>query len=431
MKIYYNPMQKITLLLIAISFSFIQAGAQTTADTIPLSFATAEKIFLQNNLSLLAARYNIDANKALIRQAKLWDNPVLTTDQNIYDGKFFQHNASGGQVYVQVMQLIRTAGKRDKAAQLAADNATISQQQFDDLLRSLRYTLHNDLLEIDRLLKIKKVYTTETAEVIKLSNAMDLLLQAGNVSVKDNLRIKALLFSLQNEMVTTGAQLIGVESEIKLLLNNNEQRFIVPSLEYKIPDLTSKPLPDTATLLQQAITNRPDAKMAQTGLALQNHNLAYQKALAKPDVSIGTEYDQRSSYANNYVGLAVSLPLNIFNKNQGNIAAAKFSIQQQQAVTDFTIERIKNELTAAAAKFAFYQNVNNGQQLNFSQQYDTLFSNMLQSYQQRQLSLLEFIDFMDAYKDTKLKLIEQQNGLIHAAEDLNYTVGNDVIKLDQ
>ncbi|MEO6355684.1 MAG: hypothetical protein ABIU77_13520, partial [Ferruginibacter sp.] len=101
-----------------------------------------------------------------------------------------------------------------------------------------------------------------------------------------------------------------------------------------------------------------------------------------------------------------------------------------QAVTDLTTARIKNEISNAASKFAFYQSVNNRQQLNFSQQYDTLFNNMLQSYQQRQLSLLEFIDFMDAYKDTKLKLLEQHNGLVHAAADLNYTVGNDVIKID-
>ncbi|CAN5199247.1 TolC family protein [soil metagenome] len=422
-------MQKIALFFI-ITILCSRVTAQTSVDTLSLSFPAAEKIFLQNNLSLLAARYNVDVNKALIKQAKLWDNPVLTTDQNIYDGKFFQHNTTAGQVYVQVMQLVRTTGKRNKAAQLAEDNTTISQEQFDDLLRTLRYTLHNDLLEVSHLLKIKKVYTGEIDEVNKLSKGMDLLLQAGNVSVKDNLRIKALLFSLQNELVNADAQLLNTESEVKLLLNNNDQKFIAPAFEYKFGDLTTVTIPDTSALLQQAIANRPDARLAQTALALQNHNLTYQKALAKPDISIGTEYDQRSSYANNYVGLAVALPLNIFNKNQGNIAAAKFSIQQQQAVTDLTTARIKNEISNAASKFAFYQSVNNRQQLNFSQQYDTLFNNMLQSYQQRQLSLLEFIDFMDAYKDTKLKLLEQHNGLVHAAADLNYTVGNDVIKID-
>lgn len=420
-----------SFLIVGIIITIQVVNAQNSVDTLRVSFQEAEKIFIQNNLSLLASKYSIDVNRALIRQAKFWDNPVLSTDQNIWDGKYFQHNATNGQIYVQVMQLIKTAGKRSKAAQIAADNTTLSIQQFDDLLRTLRYTLHTDLLEVSHLLKIKRVYTGEINEVTKLSNGMDLSLKAGTVSVKDNLRIKALLFNLQNEEVNNDAQLITLESEIKLLLNtSNEPRFVAPTFNYQVGELTTLALPNIDTLVQQALINKPEAKIAQTTLALQNHNLTYQKALAKPDVSVGTEYDQRSSYTNNYVGLAISLPLNLFNRNQGNITSAKFSIQQQQAVVDVTNAGIKNDITTAITKFVFYQGVNNRQQLDFSQQYDLLFDNMLKSYQQRQLSLLEFIDFMDSYKDTKLKLVEQHNGLIHAAEDLNYAVGNDIIRLN-
>lgn len=426
-------MRKLSFLLLGLLFFLVKnVVAQSSIDTVQLSFPAAEKIFLQNNLSLLAGKYNIDVNKALIQQAKLWDNPVLSTDQNIYDqqGGFFKHNSETGTFYVQVMQLVRTAGKRNKAIQIATDNATISQQQFEDLLRTLRFVLKNDMLEVNHLLKIKKVYVKEIEEVNKLVKGMDLQLQIGNVSVKDNLRIKALLFSLQNELVSADAQLIPLQSEIKLLLNNNETKFIAPSLEYKFGELTTALIPNTDSLVQIALSSRPDAKIAQTSVALQNHNLIYQKALAKADISVGTEFDQRSSYAPNYVGLAISLPLNIFNRNQGNIAAAKFTIQQQQAIADQTYAKIKNDIQSAITKFLFYQGVNNRQQLDFSQQYDALFANMLKSYEQRQMSLLEFIDFMDAYKDNKLKLVEQHNGLIHAIEDLNYAVGADVINLN-
>jgi outer membrane protein, heavy metal efflux system len=406
--------------------------AQNIPDTLHLSLQQAEQVFIKNNLSLLAVKYNIDASKALIQQAKLWDNPVLTIDQNIYDknGGFFKHDDVNGTFYVQVMQLIRTAGKRNKAAQIAMDNSIISREQFDDLLWTLRYALHSDLLETNYILKLKKVYSREIEEVEKLIKGIDLQLQIGNISVKDNLRIKALLFSLQNELISADAQLMPLQNEIKLLLNNNESKFIAPVLEFKFGELTTATIPNTDSLVQQALNNRPDTKIAQTALALQNHNLSYQKALGKPDISIGSEFDQRSSYAPNYIGLAVSLPLNIFNRNQGNIASAKFSIQQQQAITDQANAKIKNDVAAAVNKFVFYQGVNNRQQLDFSQQYDTLFSNMLKSYQGRQLSLLEFIDFMDAYKDTKLKMVEQHNGLIHAAADLNYAIGNDIIKLN-
>ena len=424
-------MQAIKLSL-ALLIIFTKANAQVNPDTTSLSLPDAEKIFLQNNLYVLAAKYGIDANKSLIRQAILWDNPILTTDQNLYDkqGGFFKHNQNSGQFYVQIMQLIKTAGKRSKAAQVAADNAVLSEEQFNDIIRSLRFTLRSDLLEINHLLKIKRVYDSEIGEVNKLVKGMDMLLQAGNVSVKDNLRIKALQFSLQNELVNVKAQMIPIENEIRLLLNNNDHRYIKPGLDYKFGELTTVTVPATDSLVKIAKTVRPDAMMAETLVRLQNHNLVYQKALAKPDISIGTEYDQHSSYAPDYVGLTLALPLNIFNHNQGNISSAKFALQQQKTLAGQTFLKIQEDILTAIQKLNFYQQVNNSQQLDFSNKYDALFFNMLKSYQDRQINLLDFIDFMDAYKDTKLKLIEQLNGLVKSVEDLNYAVGTDIIKLN-
>ncbi|MEP6949761.1 MAG: TolC family protein [Ginsengibacter sp.] len=402
-------------------------------DTVKISVAEGEKIFLQNNLSILAAKYNIDANRALIRQARFWDNPVISTDQNIYDsqGGYFKHDQTNGQVYVQVMQLIRTAGKRTKLAQLAEDNTTISTGQFDDLLRTLRYALITDLYEIEHQLKIKRVYDAEINEVQTLVAAMDEQLQSGNISVKDNIRIKALLFSLKNELVNVDAQLMPLQNEVKLLLRNSDSSFILPVFNYYLPDLIKKEIPSKEELVKIAEDNRPDIKIASSQLDYANHNFTYQKALAKPDISIGTEYDQRSSYAPNYVGLAISFPLNILNRNQGNIASARFNIKQQQALYDGQLSKIGNDISSAVAKIKFYQQVNNLQQLDFAQQYESVFQNMLKSYQQRQVSLLEFIDFADAYKDTRLKILEQHTSLIKALEELNYQAGKDVISLNK
>ena len=405
----------------------------TAQDTLKISIQDAEKTFLQNNLSLLAAKYNIDANRALVRQAKLWDNPVLSTDQNIYDnqGGFFKHNGNSGQVYVQVMQLIRTAGKRSKLAQLAEDYTTLSAEQFDDILRTLRYTLISDLYEIDHQLKIKTVYDAEIKELQTLVRGMEIQLQAGNISIKDNMRIKALLFGLQNELINVHSQIMPLQAEVKLLLKSNDSTFIRPTFLYYLPDIINAQIPAKDELLQQAFQNRPEAKMAKTQLEYQTHNLAYQKALAKPDVSIGTEFDQRSSYAPNYVGLAISLPLNILNKNQGNIASAQFIVKQQQALLDVQTTKIESDVISSLNKVKYYQQINNLQQLDFSQQYDKLFQNMLKSYQQRQVSLLEFIDFADAYKDTKLKILDQHTALIKSFIELNYTIGTDVIILNK
>jgi outer membrane protein, heavy metal efflux system len=420
------------LCIIALLVPALQCFGSPPVDTLKITIAGSETIFLQSNLSILAARYNIDVNRALIRQSKLWDNPVVSTDQNIYDrqGGFFKHDKTTGQAYVQVMQLIKTAGKRNKLTQLAMDNTAISTSEFDDLIRTLRFALISDLYEIDHQLEIRQVYNTEINELGILVKGMDEQFKAGDISLKDDIRIKALLFDLQNELINVDAQIMPLQSEVKLLLRESDSSFILPVLNYDLPDLIKKQIPSKQELLQIAEANRPDAKLAHSELEYANHNFVYQKALAKADISIGTEYDQRSSYSPDYVGLAISFPLNIFNRNQGNIESAQYAIKQQQALYDGQVSRIENDISSAIAKVKFYQGVNNLQQLDFAQEYEVVFQNMLKSYQHRQVSLLEFIDFADAYQDTKLKLLEQHNGLLKAISELNYQAGKDVINLN-
>src|SRR3978361_949545 len=131
------------------------ATAQLNADTLTIGIKQAERTFLQKNLQLLASQYNIDAYQALIQQAVLWDNPNINTDQNLYDGQggFFKHSDGLGTFYAQVTQLIKTAGKRSKLAQLATDNTNLAKAQFEDVLRSLHYTLVSDLLKMNSLIK--------------------------------------------------------------------------------------------------------------------------------------------------------------------------------------------------------------------------------------------------------------------------------------
>lgn len=423
-------MRMILLLMLAsLTLYPARSSAQSSRDTLKLTLPEAEKIFLQNNLVILAAKYNVDANKALIQQAKLWDNPMLITDQNIYDGKFFRHNSDYGQVFIQVQQLIRTAGKRSKLAQLATDNTAIAQQQFEDVLRGLRYTLRDDMLQVWQLEKVIRVYTNEISQVESLVKGMDEVYKLGNISLKDNMRLKALLFGLQNELVGIQSQLFPLQSEINTILQNKDSAFIQPEFNYVLPELIRAPLPPVDTLVAQALESRPDALIAKKGLEFQQHNLAYQKALARPDLTIGTEYDQRSSYAPNYVGLTVGLPLNLFNHNQGNIKSAQFSIKSQEATVNSETDRIRNEVIMQYNTVKYLQSINNQDQLTFATDYEKLFQNMVKSYQDRQINLLEFTDFLDAYKDTRLKILDQHGSLVRSLADLNNAVNQTIVPI--
>ncbi len=403
----------------------ISSKAQKT-DSVQITLPRAESIFLQNNLSLLAQQYNIDINKALVQQARYWDNPVLNTDQNIYDGKFFRHNNNFGQVYLQLQQVVKTAGKRNKLVQLVNDDVLSATQQFNDLLRNLRFILRNDFTTLGQQFQTLNIYNAEIDALKKLATGMDAQLQAGNISQKDNIRIKALLFNLQSDAADLQRQSADIQKEFTTLLQVKGDTIFVPQLK----ETVSVNIPfSLAALIDTARNNRPDIQLAQTNLLSQQHNLNYQKALTVPDVTVGLEYDQRSSYINNFWGLGISLPLPLLNRNKGNIKAAQLNIKQADVMVQQVQNSVEHDVMTAYHKLITVQQLQQTISPDFMSRYNQLMQNMIQSYQQRQVSLLEFIDFFDAYKEAATKQLQQQGNLRSAAEELNYSTGANILNL--
>lgn len=403
--------------------------AQSQSDTLNLSLPEAEKLFLQKNLALLAQRYNIAVSKALEQQARYWDNPVLNTDQTLYDGKFFRHGTENGQtygeIYLQLQQLIRTAGKRNKLIRLSEDATLSASQQFNDLLRNLRFTLSTQFNLLAQLTATDKLYYREKESMQQLVTGMEAEFNAGNISQKENLRIKALLFSLQNDQALLQQQIADVQKDLLVLLQLNQQTTILPVTGNNI----SFAVPSLSTLLDSARNNRPDLQLAQTNLLQQQHNLAYQKALVAPDVTAGIAYDRLNSYVPHYWGIQFSLPLPILNQNKGNINAAKAAIEQANTNILQTETQLSQDVNAAYKKYMIAANQLQQADPSLDAGFEKLFQNMISSYRQRQVSLVEFIDFFDSYKDVFIKKQQQLTALRNAAAELNFTTGTNIISI--
>ena len=426
------------LAFIAVITCLTAISARVTAqtkpiDTLRLGLPELEKRFIDSNLLLLASHYNVDAQKALIQQAKLWDNPVLNTDQVIAaNGKFFPYgkNTDGtynGQYYIQVQQLIKTAGKRSKLISLATTNSKLSELQLQDVLRNLRYQLHIDYFTILQQLSTKKIYESQLEQLNRLLIGMKAQLIAGNIAQKDYLRIQALLIALEQDMTDLNKSIADNESDLKTLLQVKEDTFIKPA-----DNLTSVislgNLVDNNILFETGKKNNPYYQLQQTQTIFQQQNLAYQKALRVPDVTLGPNFDRNSNFAPNYVGLGISLPLPVLNKNQGNIKSAEFSVKQQQSLTSNAETELMNNISNAYSKLLLTVKQNNANQKDFYDKYQLMYGNILESYQQKQISLLEFLDFFNDFTASQQRLIQQQLNLQLAKEELNYHTGTDILK---
>jgi cobalt-zinc-cadmium efflux system outer membrane protein len=392
-----------------------------------------EQRFLDSNLRLLAAHYNVDAQKALIEQARLWDNPVLNTDQVIAaNGRFFPYgrNPDGsysGQYYLQVQQLIRTAGKRGKLINLATTNAKISEWELMDVLRNLRYQLRTDYYTLVQGLGNKVILEEQSAQLEKLLAGMEAQFNAGNIAQKDHLRIRALLVSLDQEKLENAQAIADIESEIKSLLQLKSDSFILP-VETGYETVSPINLTAVTTLFDTARLHNPNFQLQQTQTVLQQQNLSYQKSLRTPDLTLGPNFDRNSSFAPNYFGLGISLPLPVINNNKGNIKAAALNIKQQQAIMGNAETELWNNIHTAYQKLLMGMNQHTGAQEAFYISYKKMYGNILGTYQSKQIGLLEFLDFFNDYTASQQRLLQQNINIQLSKEALNYHLGISLIK---
>jgi cobalt-zinc-cadmium efflux system outer membrane protein len=400
-------------------------SAQVTSDTTNLTLHDAEKMFLDSNLLLLAQKYNVSAQKALIYQAKLIPNPNFSISHGLYSGTLNQFFPTGAndETAAQLSQLILLGRKRNKQIKIAQANAELTEYQFFDLLRTLKFTLRNDFFNIYYLQQSAKAYDKEIVSLQHVVTAFNELSGKGYIAEKEVIRIKAQLYSLQTEYSSLNNQINDVQSEMKLLLQFKSNKFINPVIDSAtIVQLDPSKYPLT-TLIDSAYKNRTDLLIAKANTNISQLNYNYQKALAIPDLTLSAGYDEQGSFLSNYVGIGASIDLPFFNRNQGNIKSAKAMTAYNQA-TQKSTEATVEENVARALQKDFEQNkLYRDIDPKFSDDFDNLMEQVLINYERRNISLLDFLDFYDSYKQNILQINSVKFNRVSSFENINYYTG--------
>ena len=422
-------------ILVALIFYSYAAFGQTKLnnqlfkDSVSLTLDSAENIFLRNNLLLLAQRYNVDAQKALIIQAKLLPNPNFSyargplipihDDQSNYPYSNFFNNAENA---ASISQLILLAGKRNKQIKIAEANAQLAEFQLFDLIRTLKYTLRSDFFNIYYLQQSAKVYDKEIQSLQRVVAAFNQQQGKGYIAEKEVVRIKAQLYSLQSEFNDLINQINDTESELRLVLQVKNIYIIPVSNDNKIAALNPLQYPLT-TLVDTAYKSRTDLQIAKTNTNISKLTYNYQKALATPDLTASIAYDKQGSYAQNFTSAGIAIDLPFFNRNQGNIKSAKSMIDYNLASQKSTEATVEEQIARALQKTfdndRLYQNIDP----KFTKDFDRLLNEVFINYEKRNIGLLDFLDFYDSYKQNTLQINSIKYNRVQSFEDLNFYTG--------
>lgn len=406
------------------------AAAQAT-DTLRISLPEAEKLFIQNNYQLIAQNYQTDQARAEIITAKLFDNPELNVETQLYNSKtkrFFETSKTNGEYQASISQLIKLAGKRNKNIQLAKTGVKLAEYQYFDLMRTLRFNLRSNFYKTYYAQQSAKLYQQQIGSLQKLLSASEQQLKMGNIAMKDIIRIKTLVYSLQTEYNNLENSIEDMETDLKLMTNIKPDASLALVMDPSEEQAYQLDKAVYTNLLDSARTNRADLKLTQTEITYAEKALSVQKANAVPDVQFSLTYDLQGSFPNNYTGIGMHIPLPLFNRNQGEIKKAKIAIDAGKNQLNQQESTLQNEVFNSYKSALRTESLYKGFDKNFSSDFDKLIGEVIKNFKSRNLSLLEFMDFYDSYKESTLQMNDLKYQRMNAKEEINYVTGTTIFK---
>ncbi|MFC4163707.1 TolC family protein [Epilithonimonas zeae] len=409
-------MNKITTLVLSVSAFVCLSGQQQ------MSLQDCELAFQKNNLQLLAAQYNINMADADIIQAKIWELPQIegyVNAVNPQDKRVFDVTRAKG---VEITQLIYLGGKKKNEIQFAKSNKELSQLQFSQLLvdlkTELRQTYYNLIYEQKKQISIQN----QLKYMNDLLSAYKTQTDKGNISLKDYVRLQSIVIQLNNDKIEINNNILAFQQKMKVLTGNPEN--ILPNIpkaeENEI--LISQPFGDVEILKNKALENNADY-LYQLKL-IDNSKLyaQWQKSLNIPDLNLGAEYDQASGTFNNEVNLKIGIPIPLWKSNKGNVEKAKYAIQQNEKNLEYQKLNLETQVESA------YQTWKN----QYDQYYelkpvdmenlDTVYNGILKNFRSGNISLMDFTDFLESYRQTVLQVYEMKKQIMISAEEINQLV---------
>ena len=307
---------------------------QAASGPVTITLDQATQMALQHNHNLLAARTTVQQSEAQEVTANLRPNPTLFTDWEYLplvhpNGSFLDYLHDSTEGDIGLSYLFERGKKRQHRLQAAKDATAVTRSQVADNERGLTFQvaqlfinvqLAQSTLDLARQ-DLKSFETTVDVGARKF--------KTGGISENDFLKIKLQLLQFQQDVEQALLAKAQALSDLRQLLGYES----VPA-DYDVAGTFDyQPLAVTFEELQtRALANRPDLRAAMQGVTAASSQYELAKVNGKVDVTAAANYSHVNGLS--AATFNVSVPLPIFDRNQGEIARTYFAItqaQQQQA----------------------------------------------------------------------------------------------------
>jgi outer membrane protein, heavy metal efflux system len=309
--------------------------------------------------------------------------------------------------------------------QSAQQGTQIAADEHLDLERSLLFTLRSSFvatLQAKAVVELSRQQLAYYDHLIQISRDR---FQAGDLAQVDLDRIELQRVQYESDLQTAEVNLRTAKIQLLQLLN---ERTPVEQFEVQGAFDFSDQLSQLDRFRQLALDTRPDLKAALASVqqAGTNHQLAIANGATDPTFAVDAGRNT-PPLTEPYVGLGVSFPLRIFDRNQGEKLRTQLDITRQQRLRDAAEATVLSDVDSGYAVVASNLRLLLPYKQKYLQQATRVRDTIFFSYQHGGASLLDFLSAQSDYRSLQLNYLNLIGSYLTAAAQLNMAVGREVV----
>jgi cobalt-zinc-cadmium efflux system outer membrane protein len=391
------------------------------AQTAPLTMQQAVEQALAHNPAILAAQQNLLSMHGQEVEAGLRQNPNLYFAGS--DVTLGANNPASPYSYdVGVNRLFERGQKRRWRLDSARAQTAQTDGQYHDQIRQLT-------------LQVKQQFTTLILAKAALQLAQDNLkdyrhalqiskdrYEAGDIGKLDYERLDLQLAQFESDETSAEMNLVQSSDQLQTLIGAQQ-----PSRSFDVTgDLVPPPLNTTlADLEQKALAARPDYRAAQAAVRVADANVKLAYANGTTDPTLEGDYNRAAGY--NSAGFSVSIPLRIFDRNQGNKDTTKFLAQSSRFSEVAAQNQVYSDVDQAWIGYTTSKVLSDRYNGHYLAESKDVLSIAQFAYEHGGIALLDYLSAVQDDRTTSLNAINSYAQTWMAIHQLSYASATEVV----
>jgi cobalt-zinc-cadmium efflux system outer membrane protein len=402
-----------------------------------LTWEQVKAKFKAANLTLQADEVNVQEMKAEETTAFLRPNPGVGLSS---DGLQIAPHTTAGlgshwmpltgtQLVPSINYLHERQRKRELRLETAKEGTQIAGSQHEDLERNLLFNLRSafvQTLQAKAVLDLAKADLEYYDKIIAISRSR---FEAGDLAKIDLARIELLRVQYESEIETAIVNLRTAKIQLLQLL---DERTAVDQFDVTGTFDWGDALRPLADYRQIAIDNRPDLRAALESIqqSKTNHKLAVSNGSTDPTYSTWYSYNPafNNAYGRYTLGASVSIPLRIFDRNQGEKKRTLLDIDRSQKTADAAQLQVFSDVDSSYEQLRSNIALLKPYKDKYRDQATYVRDTVTFSYEHGGASLMDFLNAQSDYRVVQLAYVQLIGSYMAFAGQLNLAVGREEIQ---